>query len=227
MIKAILTDIEGTTTSIRFVHDVLFPYAAEHMQAYVMANQQVSEVAEQLRATADEAGLDPADTATICDQLLAWIREDKKATPLKVLQGMIWKNGYAQGDFTGHVYQDAFDCLQAWRSNGLRLYVYSSGSVAAQKLIFGYSDFGDMTPLFSGYFDTRIGAKREVESYQAIIAELQLAADDILFLSDVPAELDAAAEAGMKVCQLVRDDSIERQDHHPVASNFHEVLIDL
>ncbi|WP_020408290.1 acireductone synthase [Hahella ganghwensis] len=222
-IKAILTDIEGTTSSISFVHDVLFPYAAEHLEAFVKEHYQDAEVKVQLEATAEFAGLDVENVDALCQQLLEWIREDKKITPLKALQGMIWKQGYAQGDFTGHVYQDAVENLRKWHESGLKLYVYSSGSVAAQKLIFGYSDFGDLTPLFSGYFDTKVGGKKEAASYAAIVSQIGIRSDEILFLSDVPAELDAAVASGLKVCHLVRDDKVEKQDRYPPAVDFDAV----
>ncbi len=222
-IKAILTDIEGTTSSISFVHEVLFPYAASRLETFVKENLDDPDVRTQLQATSDESGIDVNDVDALCRQLLDWIREDKKITPLKALQGMIWKHGYAQGDFTGHVYPDAVESLRKWHDQGLQLYIYSSGSVAAQKLIFGYSDFGDLTHLFSGYFDTKVGGKKEKESYSMIVEQIGLPAEEILFLSDVPAELDAAAASGMKVCHLVRDDKVEKQDRYPVAAEFDDV----
>ncbi|OZG72447.1 2,3-diketo-5-methylthio-1-phosphopentane phosphatase [Hahella sp. CCB-MM4] len=222
-IKAILTDIEGTTSSISFVHEVLFPYAASRLEAFVREHLSDDEVQAQLTAVSVESGIDVRDVDALCRQLLDWIREDKKITPLKALQGMIWKHGYAQGDFTGHVYQDAADNLKSWHEQGLKLYVYSSGSVAAQKLIFGYSDFGDLTPLFSDYFDTKIGGKKEAASYAGIVEKIGLPAEEILFLSDVPDELDAAAASGLKVCHLVRVDEVTKQDRYPVAATFDEV----
>ncbi|WP_369601259.1 acireductone synthase [Hahella sp. SMD15-11] len=225
MIQAIVTDIEGTTSAISFVHEVLFPYAAAHLPDFVRQHAQEPAVREQLDATAAEAGLDPADTEALIGQLLQWIREDRKITPLKALQGMIWKDGYARGDYTGHVYPDAAESLRRWKSEGKRLYVYSSGSVEAQKQLFGHSDAGDLTSLFSGYFDTRIGAKREAASYRRILDEIGLPGDQVLFLSDVVAELDAARAAGMRTCQLVREGTVAG-DQHPVARTFDEVPLD-
>jgi enolase-phosphatase E1 len=220
MIRAILTDIEGTTSSIRFVHEVLFPYAHAQLAEFVRTHQQQPQVAEQLRAVSREAG-EVLDTETAIAQLLAWIAEDKKITPLKAIQGMIWENGYKHGDFTGHVYADAVHGLRRWHQAGIKLYVYSSGSVQAQRLLFGHSDMGDLTPLFSGYFDTRIGNKREVAAYRAIINELRLDAAEILFLSDIKEELDAAHEAGMQTCWLVREAETPDPDApHPQVKDF-------
>jgi len=204
MIKAIVTDIEGTTSSISFVKDVLFPYAREHMAAFVKANAERPEVCAQLDEVCAVTG-QAFDLDGIVQTLQRWIDEDQKVTPLKTLQGYIWKAGYENGDFTGHVYRDAFEGLQRWHEAGIRLYVYSSGSVGAQKLIFGFSDFGDMTPLFSGYFDTTIGHKREEGAYRNILAEIGLPGDEVLFLSDIHEELAAARQAGMNVMQLVRE----------------------
>jgi enolase-phosphatase E1 len=124
---------------------------------------------------------------------------------LKAIQGVIWEEGYRRGDFRGHVYPDAAAALHRWHDAGVRLYVYSSGSIQAQKLLFGHSDQGDLTPLFSGYFDTTSGGKKEPDSYRRVAQAIGLPAGDILFLSDIEAELDAALEAGMQTCQLVRE----------------------
>lgn len=224
MIRAIVTDIEGTTSSLSFVKDVLFPYAREHMANFVAHHNEDPEVHGLLDDARREAGGD-LDGEQLVQQLLRWIDEDRKVTPLKALQGLIWEHGYRQGDFTGHVYEDAFRKLREWHGAGIRLYVYSSGSVYAQKLLFGYSDFGDMTPLFSGYFDTRIGHKRESKSYDAIVDELALPANEILFLSDITEELDAADQAGMKTLQLVRDGSTETASRHAQAKDFDEISL--
>ncbi len=223
MIRAIVTDIEGTTSSISFVHEVLFPYAREHIAEFVRRHADEAEVAEQLRAVSAEAGRE-LDTEGAIAQLLAWISEDKKATPLKTLQGMIWEAGYRDGSFTGHVYDDAVAGLRRWHEAGIRLYVYSSGSVAAQQLLFGYSDAGDITPLFSGYFDTRIGHKRDAEAYRHIVAELALPAAEILFLSDIKEELDAAQEAGMQTCWLLREaEALDANAAHPQVKDFNAI----
>ncbi|WP_313089637.1 acireductone synthase [Pseudomonas sp.] len=204
-IKAILTDIEGTTSSVSFVFDVLFPYARAHLPAYVRAHVDDPAVQAQLdavRAESDEPG---ADMERLLDILLEWMAADRKATPLKALQGMVWAEGYRAGQLKGHVYPDAVAALQRWHEQGYALYVYSSGSVQAQKLIFGCAEVGDLTPLFSGYFDTGVGHKREAASYMRIAESIGLPAQRVLFLSDVAEELDAARVAGMKTCGLGRD----------------------
>ncbi|MBS0456296.1 MAG: acireductone synthase [Proteobacteria bacterium] len=200
---AILTDIEGTTSSIAFVHEVLFPYALRELPAFVRAHGHDPEVRRWLDAAALDIGGVVADEC-IAEILQGWIREDRKHTALKALQGLLWSEGYARGDFRGHVYPDAVAALHRWHADGIALHVYSSGSVGAQKLLFGHSEAGDLTPLFSGYFDTTVGGKREAASYRRIAAELQLPPGEILFLSDVVEELDAAQAAGMRTCLLDR-----------------------
>ncbi len=181
MTKAILTDIEGTTSSLSFVHETLLPYARARLPAYVA-----------------EHGGDLA-------QLLAWMDADAKVTELKDIQGRIWAKGYAAGELRGHVYPDAAEALRRWHADGLTLAVFSSGSVPAQKLIFGHSDQGDLSPLFSGWFDTTTGPKREAMSYVLIADALGISPADILFLSDIVAETDAAKAAGMKALLIDRE----------------------
>ena len=193
---AILTDIEGTTSSIAFVAETLFPYARARLPGFVAAHPE--EVAPIL---AEVAATEPGDPVAT---LIRWIDEDRKATPLKALQGMIWADGYHARAFTGHIYPDAVAALRRWHEAGTLLYVFSSGSVAAQKLLFGHSDAGDLTPLFSGYFDTVTGPKREPESYRAIADAIGLPAADILFLSDTAQEVAAARAAGMRALLIDR-----------------------
>ncbi|MEW6444965.1 MAG: acireductone synthase [Pseudomonadota bacterium] len=204
MIKAIVTDIEGTTSSIDFVHKVLFPYARERIADFVRANADTPDVREQITAIGREAGDDHIPLEEAVHLLIEWIDEDRKITPLKVLQGMLWEEGYRSGDFTGHMYPDAVEWLRRWHDRGIRLYVYSSGSVQAQKLLFGHSEAGDLTSLFSGHFDTTVGSKREPEAYRLIAEAAELAPSEILFLSDMPAELEAARAAGMHAFGLAR-----------------------
>jgi enolase-phosphatase E1 len=221
MIKAIVTDIEGTTSSIDFVKDVLFPYARERLPAFIETHADRPQVQHWLHEAAREAGLVSAERQEVIDLLLRWIDEDRKATPLKALQGMIWKDGYRDGDFRGHVYPEVAGRLAEWKERGIRLYVYSSGSVAAQKLLYGHSEAGDLTPLFSGYFDTEIGNKRDAESYRRIAHALGLHSSEILFLSDVTAELDAAADAGFATTLLARAPVICPADSkHACVSDF-------
>lgn len=223
-IRAILTDIEGTTSSIDFVHQTLFPYARAHLRHFLRAHARRPEVAMHLHAVAEAEGrqLTLEDAGDVLER---WIAEDRKATPLKALQGMIWAEGYAAGELKGHVYPDTPDYLRRWHAQGLRLYVYSSGSVEAQQLIFGHTDYGDLTPLFSGYFDTLVGGKREVGSYRNILEQIGLPAGDVLFLSDIGEELDAAREAGLATTQLLRDDKTRAFPQHPAARDFSEVKL--
>jgi enolase-phosphatase E1 len=220
MIRAVLTDIEGTTSALSFVKDVLFPYARRHIERFVRERAGEPQVATLLDETRREMGRPEAELDAVIAQLIDWIDRDRKVTPLKALQGLIWEAGYAAGDFTGHVYEDAVTAMRVWQARDLRLYVYSSGSVHAQKLLFAHTDFGDLTPLFSGYFDTRIGAKAEAPSYQRIAGEIGVAPEKILFLSDVVVELDAARAAGMRTCQLVREGSLDPRSAHRQVRDF-------
>lgn len=221
-VTVILTDIEGTTSSIDFVHKVLFPYASKELPAFVRAHKDDRVIAAILDDARAAAASPDADIESLIATMQQWIAEDQKVTALKELQGHIWKHGYQAGDFTGHMYRDAVDYLHHWRDAGIALYVYSSGSVGAQQLLFGHSDAGDLTSLFSGYFDTMVGHKREVDAYIAIAGQIGVPAENILFLSDVAEELDAAASAGMQTVQLVRDDKVAVGTHR-IASNFGQV----
>ncbi|MBV8062319.1 MAG: acireductone synthase [Nevskia sp.] len=224
MIQAIVTDIEGTTSSIDFVHQSLFPYARAHLREFLRAHAADPAVAAQLEETARLEGR-PLTVESAADVLERWIDEDRKITPLKALQGMTWAQGYAAGELKGHVYPDTPVWLRQWHAAGKRLYIYSSGSVEAQQLIFGHSDAGDLRPLFSGYFDTRIGGKREEASYRAILAQIGLPGEAVLFLSDVGEELDAARAAGLHTCQLIRDEKAKPFPAHPQARDFSEVQL--
>ncbi len=212
-IRAVVTDIEGTTSSLAFVKDVLFPYAAAHLADFVRGRVGDATVAALLDDARAEAGQPDLDVEGVIALMQDWIATDRKVTPLKTLQGLIWEAGYRAGTLKGHVYADAVEYLRRWHDAGLRLYVYSSGSVWAQKLLFAHTEFGDLTPLFSGYFDTHIGHKREAESYRRIQAEIGLPAAELLFLSDIVEELDAAAEAGWHTCGLARDGALPAGRH--------------
>ena len=219
--RAILTDIEGTTTSIAFVHDVLFPYSRARLADYVAGHDR--ELAQLLDAVRAEAG-DPAlDTGGCIALLQQWHDADRKLASLKDLQGLIWAQGYASGAIKGHVYADAVAGLQRWHRRGLVLAVYSSGSVAAQKLLFGHSDFGDLTGLFAAHFDTAMGGKCVADAYRAIASRLGFAPQEILFLSDVEAELAAAQAAGLAVTLLARD-GLHAASAYPVAASFDTLL---
>ncbi len=221
MIRAILTDIEGTTSSISFVKDVLFPYARKRLPAFIQTHADTPEVQHWLHEAAKEEGLVSASQQEVIDLLQRWIDEDRKATALKALQGMIWDEGYRDGEFRAHVYAEVAPKLEEWKKQGVDLYVYSSGSVAAQKLFFAHSDAGDLTPLFSAYFDTETGPKRDAGSYQRIVAAIGTPAADVLFLSDVSEELDAARSAGLRTTLVARAPAVcPAQVSHRCVADF-------
>ena len=205
MSTLILTDIEGTTSSISFVKDVLFPYARRALPGFVRERGHEPEVRRWLDAVATEHGA-VCDDGVIVEILQGMIDEDRKHTALKALQGMIWQDGYRSADFTAHIYPDAAMQLRAWHAAGLPLAVYSSGSVPAQKLFFGHSDAGDLTGLFDAWFDTEVGHKRDAGSYRTIAQRFGRAPDTIVFLSDVVEELDAAREVGLRTVLVDRLD---------------------
>jgi enolase-phosphatase E1 len=225
MIKAIVTDIEGTTSSLLFVKEILFPYARANLADFVRGHKDESQVKTLLQESCKEVGAE-LDTEQLIAQLIQWIDEDKKVTPLKSLQGLIWEAGYQQGDFKGHVYQDAAETLKAWKAKGVDLYIYSSGSVYAQKLLFAHTEYGDLTLLFSGYFDTHIGGKKEQESYCKIAGQLGIPAIQILFLSDSKEELDAARKVGFKTIWLTRESAPDSRAEHQQVSNFNQISIE-
>ncbi|WP_100914747.1 acireductone synthase [Pseudoalteromonas spongiae] len=221
MIKAIITDIEGTITRISFVKDILFPYAAKHIAAFVEENQNDATVKAQIEAVKAEIAKPNASLTEVIDALQHWIATDQKITPLKQLQGLIWQTGYQQGDFTGHIYPDAYDFLNQQKDAGISLFVYSSGSVKAQHLLFEHSDYGDIRPLFSDYFDTHVGGKKDASSYANILEKIGFAGSEVLFLSDIVTELDAAKSAGMHTLQLWRDNQ-EKSNQHPAIDDFNQ-----
>lgn len=225
MKTTILTDIEGTAGSISFVRDVLFPYARRELPRFVREHGKDPEVRRWLDQVATEHGA-MCDDAMIVEVLQGWIDEDRKHTALKALQGLMWSDGYRNADFTAHVYPDAVEALRAWHAAGHRLAVYSSGSVPAQHLFFGYSDAGDLRPLFSAFFDTAAGGKREAASYANIAGQLRREPGDIVFLSDVVEELDAARDAGLRTVLVDRREdypeprSGEAANGHPRVESF-------
>jgi enolase-phosphatase E1 len=221
-VRAVLTDIEGTTSSLSFVKDVLFPYARQALPRYVPAHESgLCNLTADIAATVGKPTLSAQETVAI---LLQWMDEDRKVTPLKTLQGMIWKTGYESGALQSHVYEDAVQALRDWHGRGLALYVYSSGSIEAQKLLFAHTPYGDLTPLFRGYFDTTTGPKLESLSYETIVRSLQLPAGSIVFLSDHEGEIQAAAAAGLQTVLLVRE---TRPASAAYARSFDELSIAL
>jgi enolase-phosphatase E1 len=216
MIQYILTDIEGTTTAVDFVHTTLFQYATKNLPDFIHQHHEEEEVAAALdlvRATMQEENIPEPDLEALIAQVLAWIAVDRKHTGLKALQGHVWANGYESGEFKGHVYPDVKPAFERWKAKGIKMGVYSSGAVAAQKQLFGFSEAGDLTVYFSDYFDTRIGHKKEVNSYLRILEKLGLPGDAVLFLSDVEGELDAAKAAGMRAVQLLRPGTVASGRH--------------
>ncbi|AFZ47001.1 acireductone synthase [Cyanobacterium stanieri PCC 7202] len=225
MIKAILTDIEGTTSSISFVKDVLFPYAYQEIENFLIQHFNNDLVYEQVRAVCELEGLkDGCQPRQIAEILREWIKGDRKLTPLKELQGMIWEKGYKNGDYQAHIYPDAYEKLTEWHQQNIPIYIYSSGSVYAQKLFFGYSDYGNLLNLFSGFFDTNVGYKQEVNSYLLIAEKMGFNPEEILFLSDVENEIISAKKAGMKTVWVIRDEEqLPENKHHNIVSNFHDI----
>jgi enolase-phosphatase E1 len=207
-IRFILTDIEGTTTSISFVYDVLFPYFREHLNELSDLSEE-EEVKKAIEQTIDlaskEEHLQLETVDEVIEQWKQWSLADKKITPLKTVQGVLWKKGYEEGTIKGHVYPDVEPALRKWKAEGISLGVFSSGSVQAQKLLFGYSDAGNLLDCFSVYFDTTTGTKRESSTYTTIAEQLNLGTSEILFLSDIREELEAAEHSGMRTIQLVRE----------------------
>lgn len=226
--KYILTDVEGTTTSISFVHEVLFPFAKKRLKDFIAENPTRPDVLESLKqtkATVLEENQKIINDEQAVDQLLTWISEDRKHPALKSLQGHIWEEGYTSGSIKGHVYEDVPKALKKWSEAGFKLGVYSSGSVKAQHLIFEFSTAGNLRSYFSNHFDTAVGHKREKQSYENIAQQLKLPTDQILFLSDIKEELDAARDAGMKTIQLVRLDNVILGSHTQVKS-FSEIKLE-
>ena len=225
--RVVITDIEGTTTSLSLVRDVLFPYARKHLVDFLRRHREDAEV----KAILDDIRVREKDASlgeeSIVARLYAWMDEDRKIAPLKALQGLIWHEGYSAGELHGHLYEDARDRLREWHSEGLRLYVYSSGSVAAQKLLFGHTPFGDMTSLFSGFFDTTVGGKLDPRSYEAIVRAIDCPPEEIVFLSDHRGELDAARAAGLATVWVERDgrDGKVVDSPHPRVSSFADIHI--
>lgn len=224
-LKVILTDIEGTTTDISFVHDVLFPYSAKHLSGWVRNNLELPITQDILQQVREITGKSNLDVESCLNQLINWQAEDKKITPLKTLQGLIWREGYDKGELKAHVYADAVEYLQNWHDAGLTLAVYSSGSIAAQKLLFTNTSVGDLTSLFSAYFDTTTGSKVESQSYVKIADELSVLPQQILFLSDSLKELVAASAANLNVCGLNRE-ATDIDSKFTYVNNFSQIALE-
>lgn len=212
-VRGVVLDIEGTTTPVSFVYDVLFPYAAEHLQSYVESHSGHLELDEAVRLLEQEWETDvaggtypPGATKGVVDYARWLMEQDRKSPGLKLLQGLIWEGGYEDGSLQGDVYPDVPRALARWRDRRWPVAIYSSGSVLAQRLLFSTTVYGDLTQFIVQYFDTGVGPKREAASYERIAAAMARPPGELLFVSDVIAELDAARSAGMQAVLCVRDD---------------------
>lgn len=213
--KAILLDIEGTTTPIDFVHKTLFPYARSRVGGYVAMH--FDSLRPVIDALVDESSndakytvpVDPTEPGSVSAYLEHLIDVDRKSTPLKTIQGKIWQEGYESGELKSAVFEDVPLAFERWNAEGKTIAIYSSGSVLAQQLLFRYTEFGDLSGFISEYFDTNVGAKRDGQSYQNIAERLQIPAAETVFVSDVVEELDAARSAGMRTALSVRPGNAE------------------
>ena len=223
--KCILLDIEGTTTPIAFVHDVLFSYARAHVRNYLAQHptEAAADIAqlrlEHERDVKEGEQAPPLDDATesIVTYVNWLIDRDRKSTGLKSLQGKIWREGYREGSLKAQVFSDVRPAFERWRRADLRIGIFSSGSALAQQLLFAHTDAGDLTTFISDYFDTNVGPKSDPESYVRIAKTVELQPNEILFLSDVVAELAAASTAGMKTLLSIRPGN----QPQPGADRFH------
>ncbi len=225
-----LLDVEGTTSSVAFVYDVLFPYARRELADFLRRRWDEPAVARACDMIARDAGAPSlsawvgleAARERVRAEVVRLMDGDVKATGLKELQGLIWQEGYAAGRLRSHVYADVPPALRRWSEAGLDLRIFSSGSIAAQKVFFAHTEAGDLLGLFRGHYDTTTGPEREAESYRRIAADMGMPPSAILFLSDVRQELDAAREAGMRTALVVRPGNA------PVAAGHgHGVVTDL
>ena len=227
--RAILLDIEGTTTPIAFVHEVLFSYARTHARDFLEANLNSDEVSADVALLLEEHAADvsnghqPPDS--IADYVEWLIERDRKSTGLKSLQGKIWRQGYVDGSLKSQVYEDVAPAFERWRAQDLSINIFSSGSVLAQQLLFAHTEAGDLTKFIDNYFDTNVGKKGEAESYRRIAEALSMPANEILFISDVVAELDAATEAGMQTLLSIRPGNPPQNntDRYQVIRSFEQI----
>ncbi|HRX82960.1 MAG: acireductone synthase [Planctomycetaceae bacterium] len=237
--RGILLDIEGTTSSVRFVYDVMFPFVRRELESYLAGNWGASDLRAACELIARDAGYesfaDWSATAStgeqqcqlVAGEIVRLMDGDIKATGLKQLQGLIWKSGFESGELQAHVYEDVPTALTAWNEADIDVRIYSSGSVAAQKLFFGHTIAGDLLHCFRGHYDTTTGPKKEMASYEQITAAFGFPANDILFISDLVAELDAARTVGMQTALSLRPDNpdIDPLHGHTVITSFAEVRI--
>jgi enolase-phosphatase E1 len=223
-IRAIVVDTAGTTTDLNFIQDVLFPYSYKIMPEFLEQHQLQVLVDCCINDVRDIALEPQASVARVAEILQQWISEDRKLTPLKTLQGLIWKQGYDSLEFQGQIYPDFIDAINRFHGQGLSIYSFSSGSVDAQKLLFSHCEAGDLTPLFNGHFDTRIGNKLDKQAYNNICNTIGLQPKQIIFISDSQEELTAAAAAGMMTCHMARK-TADSHDQHRQVRSFAELMI--
>lgn len=232
--EALLLDVEGTTTPVDFVYRVLFPYAHARLEEYLRRNMGSSVIQDDLRGLRDEHAADeaggrtPPRWAETVEAVAAYARwlmdQDRKATALKSLQGRIWEEGFRAGALRGQVYEDVPRAFARWRKAGRAVAIFSSGSVLAQKLLFGHSEAGDLTACLQAHFDTTAGPKRAAESYRRIAAALGKGPGAVLFVSDVSAELDAARSAGLDTALCVRAGEAPAAPGHRVIRTFDDLV---
>jgi len=205
-VRGILLDIEGTTTPIAFVHEVLFSYARAHARGFL--TKDLDEVRADVALLREEHAADKSNNLqppeSIPDYIDWLIDRDRKSTALKSLQGKIWRQGYLDGSLKSQVFADVAPAFERWRRAGLKIGIFSSGSVLAQQLLFAHTDAGDLTGFIDDYFDTNVGKKGDAESYRKIATAMDLELSEILFISDVVAELEAAQESGMRTLLSIR-----------------------
>ncbi len=239
-IRAVLLDVEGTTTPVDFVYKVLFLFSRARVEHYLARHSQEPETAAEIEALRQQREIEARQNSGVpqwsesspearvksAAEFCRWLMDhDRKVTALKSLQGKIWEAGYRSGELRGEVYPDVAPAFARWRKQGRDIAIFSSGSVLAQKLIFGCSTAGDLTPHIRAYFDTTTGAKREDASYRRIASALGRKPDEVLFLSDVTGELDAARAAGMATLLVIRPGaSALGSSTHAAIRSFDEVL---
>ena len=230
--RGILLDVEGTTSSISFVYDVLFVHARQHVADFLAAHAAAADVRAAAAGLAATAGLPepdltrPDDVTRVALAAIDLMNRDVKDTALKALQGMIWRRGFESGELVAHVFDDVPPALVAWADGGIDVRIYSSGSIEAQRLFFGHTAAGDLTPHLRGHYDTTTGPKREAASYTAIASDMRLEPRQILFLSDVGAELDAARQAGMATGLVERPGNRDAGGlfDHPSITSFADIV---
>ncbi|MGC8677395.1 MAG: acireductone synthase [Hydrogenobaculum sp.] len=211
MIKAILTDIEGTTSSISYVKEVMFEYSKIRLKDYIQKHWEEEHIKDIINALSQKLDKN-IDLETAVLVFKDFIEKDIKDTLLKELQGHIWEEGFKSGELKGHIYEDAYLKLKELKEKGYKIFVYSSGSIKAQQLFFGYSVYGDITYLFDGFFDTTVGSKKDKNSYIKIASTTEIEPQAFLFLSDVKDEIKASKEAGMNAILVSRDKPCEEKD---------------